>query len=70
LKFSDIRSGNVSATDIAAIRRTGVAVVRGVVDKEVTEGLLSDVRRYLNSWPFKGFPSTEDKKVMTILKAP
>ncbi|GKZ33158.1 hypothetical protein AbraIFM66950_002944 [Aspergillus brasiliensis] len=66
LNFSDIQSGNVSSTDIAAIRRTGVAVVRGVVDKDVTEKLLSDVRQYVTSRPFKGFPSTSDKKV-TIL---
>ncbi|KAL3260527.1 hypothetical protein ABHI18_004502 [Aspergillus niger] len=64
LNFSDIRAGNVSPADIAAIRRTGVAVVRGVVDKDVTEKLLSDVRQYLTSRPFKGFPSTSDKKVI------
>ncbi|GAT19070.1 similar to An14g07330 [Aspergillus luchuensis] len=62
LNFSDIQAGNVSPANIAAIRRTGVAVIRGVVDKDVTEKLLSDVRQYLTSRPFKGFPSTSDKK--------
>ncbi|GKZ17815.1 hypothetical protein AbraIFM66951_012081 [Aspergillus brasiliensis] len=67
LNFSDIQSGNVSSADIAAIRRTGVAVVRGVVDKDVTEKLLSDVRQYVTSRPFKGFPSTSDKKVTIFI---
>lgn len=64
MNFSDIKSGTVSPTDVAAIRRTGVAVIRGVVEKDVTEGLLSDARQYLTSRLFKGFPSTSDKKVI------
>ncbi|RAO73167.1 uncharacterized protein BHQ10_009179 [Talaromyces amestolkiae] len=57
-------AGNVSPDDVTAIRRTGVAVIRGVVGKDVTEALLADVRQYLTSRPFKGFPSTSDKKVI------
>lgn len=63
MKFSDIEAGNVSPADIEAIRRTGVAVIKGVVDKDVTERLLSDVRKYLTSRPFQGFPSASKEKV-------
>jgi Protein of unknown function (DUF1479). len=64
LKFSDIQAGNVSAASVEAIRRTGVAVIRGVVPTDVAEGLLSDVRQYFDAHPFKGFPSDKEKKVM------
>jgi hypothetical protein len=64
LKFSDIQAGNVSQADVAAIRRTGVAVIRGVMDKDDAEALLADARQYLTSRPFKGFPPTLDKKVI------
>ncbi|BCR91340.1 DUF1479 domain-containing protein [Aspergillus chevalieri] len=64
LKFSDIQSGNVSPASVEAIRRTGVAVIRGVVPAGVAEGLLSDVRQYFDAHPFKGFPSDAEKKVI------
>ncbi|KAJ5593679.1 hypothetical protein N7537_010583 [Penicillium hordei] len=64
LKFSDIQAGNVSAASVEAIRRTGVAVIRGVVPTDVAEGLLSDVRQYFDAHPFKGFPSDNEKKVI------
>ncbi|PWY94518.1 DUF1479-domain-containing protein [Aspergillus sclerotioniger CBS 115572] len=64
LNFADIKSGTVSPADVAAIRRTGVAVIRGVVDKDVTENLLADARQYLTSRPFKGFPADSDEKVI------
>ncbi|GMG09667.1 unnamed protein product [Aspergillus oryzae] len=62
LNYSDIRTGSVSPETVAAIRRTGVAVVRGVVPKDEAEGLLSDVRRYFAAHQFPGFPSDADKK--------
>jgi hypothetical protein len=64
LKFSDIQTGNVSPASVEAIRRTGVAVIRGVVPTDVAEGLLSDVRQYFDAHHFKGFPSEAEKKVM------
>ncbi|UCK58854.1 hypothetical protein AFCA_001691 [Aspergillus flavus] len=63
LNYSDIRTGSVSPETVAAIRRTGVAVVRGVVPKDEAEGLLSDVRRYFAAHQFPGFPSDADKKI-------
>lgn len=63
MKFSDIQTGNVSPASVEAIRRTGVAVIRGVVPTGVAEGLLSDVRQYFDAHPFKGFPSDAEKKV-------
>ncbi|KAG9964054.1 DUF1479-domain-containing protein, partial [Aureobasidium melanogenum] len=64
MKFSDIQTGSVPPETIQAIRRTGVAVVRGVVPKDVTEGLLTDVREYFSKHKFNGFPSDTDKKVV------
>ncbi|CAI7626420.1 unnamed protein product [Penicillium bialowiezense] len=64
LNFSDIRDGSVSPADVEGIRRTGVAVIRGVVPKDVAEGLLTDVRGYFDSHKFKGFPSDAEKKVI------
>ncbi|PIG80732.1 hypothetical protein AARAC_006526 [Aspergillus arachidicola] len=64
LNYSDIRTGSVSPETVAAIRRTGVAVVRGVVPKDEAEGLLSDVRRYFAAHHFTGFPSDADKKII------
>ncbi|KAJ5819759.1 hypothetical protein N7474_005350 [Penicillium riverlandense] len=64
LKFSDIQAGNVSPANVEAIRRTGVAVIRGVVPPGVAEGLLSDVRQYFDARPFKGFPSDAEKKII------
>ncbi|OQE32550.1 hypothetical protein PENFLA_c001G05318 [Penicillium flavigenum] len=64
LNFSDIQAGNVSPANIEAIRRTGVAVIRGVVPKGVTEDLLADVRQYFDGHSFKGFPSDAEKKVI------
>jgi hypothetical protein len=64
LNFSDIKARTVPSKSVEAIRRTGVAVIRGVVPKNVTEELLSDVRQYLNAHSFKGFPSDAEKKVM------
>lgn len=67
MKFSDIESGSVPPETIQAIRRTGVAVVRGVVPKNITEGLLTDVRDYFSKHKFKGFPSDTDKKVQLVM---
>jgi len=53
----------VSPADVEAIRRTGVAVIKGVVPTGVAEGLLSDVRQYFDEHSFKGFPSGAEKKV-------
>ncbi|KAJ6120435.1 hypothetical protein N7523_004715 [Penicillium sp. IBT 18751x] len=64
LKFADIQASKVSPANIEAIRRTGVAVIRGVVPNDVAEGLLSDVRQYFDAYPFKGFPSEAEKKVI------
>ncbi|KAE8165217.1 hypothetical protein BDV40DRAFT_286442 [Aspergillus tamarii] len=64
LNYSDIRTGSVPPETVAAIRRTGVAVIRGVVPKEEAEGLLSDVRRYFAAHHFTGFPSDADKKII------
>ncbi|KAJ5426134.1 hypothetical protein N7465_001204 [Penicillium sp. CMV-2018d] len=64
LNFSDIQAGNVSPAKIEAIRRTGVAVIRGVVPKGVTEDLLADVRQYFDGHSFTGFPSDAEKKVI------
>lgn len=64
MKFSDIQAGNVSPSSVEAIRRTGVAVIRGVMPIGIAEELLSDVRKYFDAHPFKGFPSDAEKKVM------
>ncbi|KAJ6139504.1 hypothetical protein N7471_005990 [Penicillium samsonianum] len=64
LNFSDIKAGTVSPESVNAIRRTGVAVIRGVVPKNVAEGLLSEVRQYFDGHSFKGFPSDAEKKVI------
>ncbi|KAJ5361027.1 hypothetical protein N7541_001871 [Penicillium brevicompactum] len=64
LNFSSIEAGNVSAADKEAIRRTGVAVIRGVVPKQNAEALLADVRQYFKKHPFKGFPSDAQEKVI------
>lgn len=56
MKFSDIQTGSVPPETIQAIRRTGVAVVRGVVLEDVAEGLLTDVHEYLSKHKFSGFP--------------
>jgi hypothetical protein len=53
----------VPSTSVDAVRRTGVAVIRGVMPNNVTETLLSDIRQYLSAHKFKGFPSNTDKKV-------
>ncbi|KAJ5677253.1 uncharacterized protein N7477_002886 [Penicillium maclennaniae] len=45
LKFADLKAGSVSPANIEAIRRTGVAVIRGVMPKDVATGLLSDTLR-------------------------
>ncbi|KAJ4342135.1 hypothetical protein N0V95_007022 [Ascochyta clinopodiicola] len=63
IKFTDIQDGRVPPATVEAVRRTGVAVVRGVVQKDVTDKLLSDARRYLTKHPFKGFPSNTDQKI-------
>lgn len=61
--FKDVAAGAVPAETEAAMRRTGVMVVRNVMpDKEVEE-LLADVREYFAANPFRGFPSDEAKKV-------
>lgn len=65
MNFSDIQAGNVAPESVNAIRRTGVAVIRGVVSKDVAEGYLSDMRHYVAAHPFKGYPSDAEKKVCT-----
>ncbi|KAJ5530562.1 hypothetical protein N7527_003955 [Penicillium freii] len=69
LNFSDIQAGNVSPANIEAIRRTGVAVIRGVVPKGVTEDLLADVRQYFDGHSFTGFPSDAEKKVVAPVQS-
>ncbi|KAJ5108169.1 hypothetical protein N7456_004844 [Penicillium angulare] len=64
LNFDDIQLGNVSTADINAIRRTGVAVIRGVVPKDNAEALLADIRQYLKAHTFKGFPAEAKEKVI------
>ncbi|KAJ4171445.1 hypothetical protein NW754_013213 [Fusarium falciforme] len=64
IQFSDIQTNNVSSASIDAVRRTGVAVIRGVVPKDTTEALLSDVRQYFSKHAFKGFPSDAVQKVV------
>ncbi|KAK0118605.1 hypothetical protein ONS96_011696 [Cadophora gregata f. sp. sojae] len=64
IKFTDIRDGTVPSASIDAIRRTGVAVIRGVMPENVTQSLLSDVRQYLSAHKFKGFQSNADEKVV------
>ncbi|KFY82220.1 hypothetical protein V500_10713, partial [Pseudogymnoascus sp. VKM F-4518 (FW-2643)] len=64
IKFSDIQGGTVPSASVDAVRQTGVAVIRGVMPKDVTEKLLSDARQYLSANTFKGFPSNADKKVV------
>lgn len=63
LNFADIQAGDVSAANKEAIRRTGVAVIRGVVPKKNAEALLADVRQYFKAHPFKGFPADAAEKV-------
>ncbi|KAJ4242824.1 hypothetical protein NW757_011719 [Fusarium falciforme] len=67
IQFSDIQTNNVSSASIDAVRRTGVAVIRGVVPKDTTEALLSDVRQYFSKHAFKGFPSDAVQKVGDVL---
>ena len=67
LKFSDIESGSVPCEAVEAVRRTGVAVVRGVVPKDVTEALLSDVRDYFSKHEFKGYPTDAKQKVSQLV---
>ncbi|CAG8093103.1 unnamed protein product [Penicillium salamii] len=64
LNFADIQAGNVSAANKEAIRRTGVAVIRGVVPQKNAEALLADVRKYFERHPFKGFPADAANKVI------
>ncbi|KAL2674064.1 hypothetical protein Neosp_012510 [[Neocosmospora] mangrovei] len=64
IQFSDIQTNNVSSASIDAVRRTGVAVIRGVMPTDTTEALLSDVRQYFSKHAFKGFPSDADQKVV------
>ncbi|KAF2012423.1 DUF1479-domain-containing protein [Aaosphaeria arxii CBS 175.79] len=64
INFTDIRTGSVHPSNIDAIRRTGVAVVRGVIPRDLTETLLAEVREYFAVNTFKGFPSNADKKVV------
>ncbi|KAF4971595.1 hypothetical protein FSARC_1627 [Fusarium sarcochroum] len=64
VQFSDIQANTVPSASIEGVRRTGVAVIRGVMPKDSTEALLKDVRGYLSKHAFKGFPSDTDKKVV------
>ncbi|KAJ5090623.1 hypothetical protein N7532_009307 [Penicillium argentinense] len=64
LNFSDIQAGNVAPESVNAIRSTGVAVIKGVVPKDVAEGYLSDMRQYVAAHPFKGYPSDTENKVI------
>ncbi|KAF2993502.1 hypothetical protein E8E13_000618 [Curvularia kusanoi] len=64
INFTDIRDGTVPLANVESIRRTGVAVIRGVMQKDVTDALLSDARQYLTKHTFKGFPSHQDQKVV------
>ncbi|KAK2687826.1 hypothetical protein QWA68_013726 [Fusarium oxysporum] len=51
----DIQSNNIPSASVDAVRRTGVAVIRGVMPKDSTEALLSDIRGYFSNHAFKGF---------------
>ncbi|KAH6884384.1 hypothetical protein B0T10DRAFT_409939 [Thelonectria olida] len=64
VQFSDIQGNTVPSASIDAIRRTGVAVIRGVMPKDAAEALLSDVRGYFSKHAFKGFPSDAEQKVV------
>ncbi|WVW84370.1 hypothetical protein I302_106404 [Kwoniella bestiolae CBS 10118] len=64
IRFSDIANGTVPESVIADVRRTGVAVVRGVMDRSKTEKLLADCREYLEGNPHSGFPTDAKKKVV------
>ncbi|KAG7416794.1 hypothetical protein ACKAV7_003577 [Fusarium commune] len=64
VQFSDIQANTVPSSSIEAVRRTGVAVIRGVMPKDSTEALLEDVRGYFSRHAFKGFPADSDKKVV------
>ncbi|KPA35116.1 hypothetical protein FLAG1_12230, partial [Fusarium langsethiae] len=43
VQSSDIEANTVPSSSIEAVRRTGVAVIRGVMPKDSTEALLEDV---------------------------
>ncbi|OXG77983.1 hypothetical protein C345_06401 [Cryptococcus neoformans A2-102-5] len=64
VKFSDIAAGTVPDAAIKALRDTGVVVIRGVMPKSETEGLLKDVRQYFGTHPMTGFPAAAEKKVV------
>lgn len=70
MDFSDIQASNVAAKDLEAIRQTGVAVVRGVMPRDMTEALLSDARQYFASHSFGGFPSNTKEKVCNASNHP
>ena len=67
VNFLDIAGGTVPRDTVDAIRRTGVAVVRGVVPKDVAKALLDDVRDYFSKHDFKGFPADAKEKVIKFL---
>jgi hypothetical protein len=54
----------VSDKALAALRETGVVVIRNVIPKDDTERLLDDVRGYFGRHPMNGFPAQGEKKVV------
>lgn len=64
--FKDVAAGTVPAETEAAVRRTGVMVVRNVMPEKEVNGLLSDAREYFAANPFRGFPSDEAQKVNAV----
>ncbi|RSH90418.1 hypothetical protein EHS25_001023 [Saitozyma podzolica] len=64
VQFKDISTKSVPQETIEVIRRTGVAVVKGVIDPSKVESLFAEWKEYLTSNPYNGFPSDSDKKVV------